>query len=73
MENNTKTYNGAMLHGCNKQNKDDIKKFSLDLGMVPEDVLDKATPLLQELNDMLGKYNVYTWFTSGYHMKNITE
>ena len=65
-----KTYTGAKLHGVNKQNVAPGKlgnTVSLDLGMIPEDVLkDKVLPLIENLNTVLSDYKIYVWATVGY-------
>ncbi len=66
-----KQYDGAMLHGVNKQNitpGEHGEAVSLDLGMIPEEVINKeVAPLIEKLSDILGLYNVYTWLSMGYH------
>lgn len=66
-----KIYDGAMLHGVNKQNVapgELGEVVSLDLGMIPEDVLEKKVdPLIEQLADVLKDYKIYVWRTSGYH------
>ena len=65
-----KTYTGAMLHGVNKQDITPGKlgnTVSLDLGMIPEDVLkNKIFPLIENLNTILSDYKIYMWTTMGY-------
>jgi len=73
-------YDGAMLHGVNKQNVapgELGKVVSLDLGMIPEEVVEeKIKPLIDQLVDVLSEYKVYPWLTTGYHdfhEEDITE
>ena len=65
-----KIYDGAMLHGVNKQNVSTGELgevVSLDLGMIPEEVIDKeVVPLIEKLSDILGPYHVYPWLTISY-------
>lgn len=72
-----KTYNGAMLHGVNKQNVapgELGKTISLNLGMIPEDVIvNKVEPLITQLSEVLEEYKVYTWMTTGYAEDKNTE
>lgn len=71
-----KIYTGSMLHGVNKQNiapGELGETVSLDLGMIPEDVIkEKVFPLVKSLNDILSEYNVYFWTTMG-HFENKEE
>ena len=66
-----KIYDGAMLHGVNKQNvtPGEIgKTVSLNLGMIPEDIInEKVAPLIEQLADVLKEYKVYPWLSMGYH------
>lgn len=66
-----KIYDGAMLHGVNKQNvaPGELGEVaSLDLGKIPEKVVnEKIEPLIKQLADVLAKYKVYPWLTMGYH------
>ncbi len=73
-------YDGAMLHGVNKQNiaPGELGEVaSLDLGMIPEEVIEKRiNALVGQLADVLSEYKVYPWLTMGYHdfhEENITE
>lgn len=63
-----KQYTGSQLHGCLKTNVNETKECSsLDLGMIPEDVMNQEiNPLLTKLNEVLNKHNVYIWATMGY-------
>lgn len=69
-----KIYDGAMLHGVNKQNVTSGELgevISLDLGMIPEDVIEeKLKPIVDQLTDVLREYKVYSWLTTGYHEEN---
>lgn len=72
---NNRIYDGAMLHGTNKQNiasgeLGDIT--SLDLGLIPEDTIDKIRPLIDQINNILSEHKVYFWLTTGYHEENNT-
>jgi len=64
-------YDGAMLHGVNKQNVAPGKlgkPVSLDLGNIPENVIkEKVGPLIEQLAEVLNEYKVYTWLSMGYH------
>ena len=64
-------YDGAMLHGVNKQNVapgELGQVVSLDLGDVPERVInDKVAPLIEQLANVLNEYKVYPWLSTGYH------
>lgn len=66
-----RVYDGAMLHGVNKQNVapgELGQVVSLDLGNVPEDVVEyKIAPLIEQLADILSKYKIYPWLTMGHH------
>lgn len=70
-----KRYNGAMFHGCLKTDLNahaDVS--SLDLGMIPEEVIkDKIYPLLENLNNVLNEYKVYIWVTTGYTEDKSTD
>ena len=75
-----KTYDGAMLHGVNKQNIAPGylgEVASLDLGMIPEKIIkEKVQPLIDQLADVLSEYKVHTWISMGYHdfhEEDITE
>lgn len=65
-----RVYTGSMLHGVNKQNVapgERSETMSLDLGMIPEDIMkEKVLPLVESLHDVLSEYNVYFWTTKGY-------
>ena len=69
--NDMRIYDGAMLHGVNKQNiapGEHGKPVSLDLGMIPEEVINKkVAPLIEQLADVLNEYKVYSWLSLGYH------
>lgn len=69
-----KVYDGAMLHGVNKQNVapgELGEVVSLDLGMIPEHVVkEKIVPLIAQLAEVLKEYKVYPWTTTGYHEEN---
>lgn len=69
-----KVYDGAMLHGVNKQNvaPGELGEVaSLDLGTIPEHVVkEKIVPLITQLAEVLKEYKVYTWTTTGYHEEN---
>lgn len=66
-----RVYDGAMLHGVNKQNVapgELGETVSLDLGMIPEEIInEKINPLIKQLADVLANYKVYPWLTMGYH------
>lgn len=66
-----KKYDGAMLHGTNKQNVAPGKLgevVSLDLGKIPEEVIKKEiSPLIKQLSDILAEHKVYVWLSIGYH------
>ena len=66
-----KTYDGAMLHGVNKQNVapgELGETVSLDLGKIPEEVInEKIGPLIEQLAEILAEYKVYPWLSMGYH------
>lgn len=66
-----KIYDGAMLHGVNKQNVTPGElgeTVSLDLGKIPEEVINKkVAPLIGQLADILTEYKVYVWLTIGHH------
>lgn len=69
-----KKYKGAMLHGCMKADPDNVERSSLDLGMIPEEVMKQTVnPLIQQLNVALNPYNVYMWTTMGYVENKSTE
>lgn len=66
-----KEYKGAMLHGCMKADPDNVERSSLDLGMIPEEVMKQTVnPLIQQLNVVLNPYDVYMWTTMGYVEEN---
>lgn len=64
-------YDGAMLHGANKQKtmpEELGEVVSLDLGAIPEEVINKEiSPMIKELADVLAEYQVYLWLSTGYH------
>ena len=64
-------YDGAMLHGANKQNVapgEHAEIVSLDLNGIPEDVINKKiSPIIIQLSEILAEYKVYTWLSMGYH------
>ena len=66
-----KVYDGAMLHGVNKQNVapgELGKTISLDLGNIPENVIkEKVCPLIKQLAEVLNEHKVDTWLSMGYH------
>lgn len=66
-----RVYDGAMLHGVNKQNVapgELGQVVSFDLGNVPEDVVEyKIAPLIEQLADILSEYKIYPWLTMGHH------
>lgn len=66
-----KVYDGAMLHGVNKQNVapgEPAERVSLDLGNIPEEVIkEKVCPLIKQLAEVLNEYKVYPWLSMGYH------
>lgn len=70
-------YDGAMLHGVNKQNVTPGELgevVSLDLGMIPEDVInEKVTPLIIQLTEILQQYKVYLWITTGHREDKNTD
>ena len=72
--NTTYHYTGAMLHGVNKQNVapgELGEAVSLDLGMIPEDVMKrKICPLIEDLNAALKEYKVYVWTTISHIKKD---
>lgn len=70
-----KTYLGSDLHGCTKTNTNETKeRFSLDLGMIPEDVMNnEVSPLLTKLNEVLNKHNVYIWSSMSHYEEKHTE
>ena len=72
-----KIYDGAMLHGVNKQNiipGELGEVVSLDLGMIPEDVInEKVVPLIIQLNEILQQHEVYLWITTGSHEDENTD
>lgn len=63
-------YTGAAIHGVNKQHVapgELGEVISLDLGMVPEEVVKgRISLLIDELNSILREYEVYTWTSWGY-------
>ena len=67
-------YDGAMLHATNKQKVapgELGQVVSLDLGEVPEDVInDKVGPLIEQLAGILNEYKIYPWISLGYHEEN---
>lgn len=69
-----KVYNGAMLHGVNKQNVapgELGEVVSLDLGMIPEHVVEeKILPLITQLSEVLEEYKIWLWTTTGYREEN---
>lgn len=70
-------YDGAMLHGVNKQNVapgELGEVVSLDLGMIPEDVIDeKVTPLIIQLTEILQQHKVYLWITTAHREDKNTD
>ena len=73
-------YNGAALHGINKNGipqgeSHPEKVVSVSLDGIPEDVVNnKIVPLIGELTDISSKYNVYFWITRMYtKQEDITE
>lgn len=66
-----KVYDGAMLHGVNKQKVapgELGQVVSLDLGDVPEEIVnDKVAPLIEQLANVLSEYKVYPWLSIGWH------
>ena len=70
-------YDGAMLHGVNKQNVTPGELgevVSLDLGMIPEDTInEKVVPLIVQLTEILQQYKVYLWITTGHHEDKNTD
>ncbi len=66
-----KVYDGAMLHGTNKQKitpEELGEVVSLDLGAIPEEVInEEISPMVKELSDVLAKYQVYLWLSIGHH------
>lgn len=64
-------YDGAMLHATNKQNVapgELGQVVSLDLGSVPEEVVNnKVAPLIEQLANVLSEYKVYPWLSIGWH------
>ena len=75
-----KIYDGAMLHGVNKQDVSPGElgdTVSLDLGMIPEDVVEeKIGPLICKLASILEEYKVYIWTSTShhdFHEEDITE
>lgn len=64
-------YDGAMLHATNKQKVapgELGQVVSLDLGEVPEDVInEKVGPLIEQLAGILNEYKIYPWISLGYH------
>lgn len=64
-------YDGAKLHAVNKQNVapgEHGQVVSLDLGSVPEEVVNnKVAPLIEQLANVLDEYKVYPWLSMGYH------
>lgn len=69
-----KEYTGAMLHGCMKTDPDNVERSSLDLGMIPEEVMKSyVNPTIQRLNVILNPYSVYLWTTMGYVENKSTE
>ena len=67
-------YDGAMLHATNKQNValgELGQVVSLDLGSVPEEVVNnKVAPLIEQLANVLSEYKVYPWLSIGWHEDN---
>ena len=70
-------YDNVMLHRVNKQNvtPGELREvISIDLGMIPEGVVDKKVgPLITQLTEILQKYNVYLWITTGHHEDKNTD
>lgn len=66
-----KIYDGAMLHGVNKQKcapGELGETVSLDLGKIPEDIInEKVAPLIEQLAKVLEEYKIYPWLSMGYH------
>ena len=64
-------YDGAMLHATNKQKVapgELGQVVSLDLGSVPEEVVNnKVAPLIEQLANVLSEYKVYPWLSIGWH------
>lgn len=67
-------YDGAMLHATNKQKVapgELGQVVSLDLGEVPEDIInEKVGPLIEQLAGILNEYKIYPWISLGYHEEN---
>lgn len=69
-----RVYDCSILHGVNKQYiipGERGKVASLDLGNIPEEVVtEKINPLIIQLAEVLEKYKIYVWVTTGWHEEN---
>lgn len=70
-----KKYLGATFNGCLKTDPNEtVEVMTLDLGMIPEDVMiNKVSPLLEQLNSVLNEHKVYIWSAMDYLEEKDTE
>lgn len=69
-----KIYDGAMLHGVNKQNVapgELGEVVSLDLGLIPEGTVDKVSTLIEQINELFNEHKIHLWLSKGYRENTV--